>query len=248
MIVSDLYPGIQAHLNGRPVTTLNNTAAEYIRKTILELTEDYKFPGLEVTGPVVTLVPLQASYTAAFFLAVADATLELNKVNSFFIFNTGYAVLTLATQQNSGYNLTYSTINNIEILINTPGLPTKWTRHNGMVWIGCVPDSNYSIQMRYQKEHPFPNAGGVDAGNDPILLPDSWQDIVEHAAAMRAARDLNLQTKANELFNTLNGDSAFQTSGGVTGQPGLIFGRTSQENRDQKTFVKAMKLRMGMQR
>lgn len=248
MKVSDLYPGIQAHLINRPLSSLNNTAAEYIRKTILEMSEDYKFPGLEVTGPVVNLIPLQPNYDISYFITVGSIVPEINKVNSFFLFNTGYSVLTLATQQNSGYGLTYSTINNIEILINTPGLPTKWTRHNGQIWLGSVPDSVYPLQMRYQREHPFPNAGLANAGNDPLLIPDSWQDVIEHAVAMRAARDLNLQSKANELYQALNGDAQFQKSGGITGQPGLIFGRTSQEERDQKTYVKSMKLRMGMQR
>lgn len=248
MIVSALYTGISGHLNGRPVTSLNNTAAEYIRKSILEYTEDYKFPGLEATGPVINLIPLQANYNPSYFLGPSDILLPVNKVDSFFLFNNGYSPLTQAIQQNSGYNLTYATVNNIEVLINTPGIPTKWTRYNDQVWVGDVPDNTYPVQMRYQKEHPFPNAGGANAGNDPILLPDSWQDIIEITAAMRAARDLNLTTKANELLQILNGDAQFQKTGGVQGAPGLVFGRTSQRERDQKTFVKSMKLRMGVQR
>ena len=50
MIISDLYTGITAHLQGRPTSGLNNTAAEYIRKVVLELTDDYKFAELEVTA------------------------------------------------------------------------------------------------------------------------------------------------------------------------------------------------------
>lgn len=258
LTVSSLYPGIQALLQGRPVTSLNNTPGEYIAKAILELSEDYKFPGLQVTGPVVQLIPYQAVYAPSFFLQPVDSTLEINKVDSFFIYNYPYATLSATSDNASGYNLVFSTIDNIEVLINVPGLPTKWTRHEDNIWIGCTPDQTYSLYMRYQKEHPFPNRGLVDvysdgvvvsgAGTDPVLLPNSWQNIVEYMAAMMAARDLNLQSKANELFTTLNGDAAFQTSGGITGQPGLIFGRTSQENRDQRTSVKAMRLKMGVQR
>jgi hypothetical protein len=101
--------------------------------------------------------------------------------------------------------------------------------------------------MRYQKEHPFPNQGGGAANTDPILFPNSWQDIVEYGVAMRAARDLNLQTKANEFYNALYGDAKFQLSGGIEGTPGLIFQRTSQERRDQTTTTKSMRLKMGMQ-
>jgi hypothetical protein len=101
--------------------------------------------------------------------------------------------------------------------------------------------------MRYQKEHPFPNRGTGSANNDPILFANSWQDIMEYAVAMRAARDLNLQAKANELYMALYGDQKFQISGGTEGSPGLIFMRTSQENRDQTTSTKSMRLRMGRQ-
>ena len=258
LTVSSFYKGISALLQGRPVTGFNNTPAEYVTKAILEITEDYKFPGLQATGPVVNLVPLQAVYSPSFFLQSADSTLEVNKVDSFFIYNYPYAALTDVTQNNAGYSLKFSTIDDIEVLINVPGLPTKWTRHEDNIWLGCVPAQNYSLYMRYQKEHPFPNRGVPDvyvngvvtsgAGTDPVLLPNSWQDVVEYMAAMRAARDMNLQSKANELYTTLNGDAQFQSSGGISGQPGLIFGRTSQENRDQRTSMKSMRLRMGVQR
>jgi hypothetical protein len=62
---------------------------------------------------------------------------------------------------------------------------------------------------------------------------------------MRAARDLNLQSKANELYTALYGDSKFQLTSGVEGCPGLIFQRTSQERRDQGTAMKSMRLKMG---
>jgi hypothetical protein len=257
LTVSSFYPGIAALLQGRPAASYPSPPGVYIRKVILELTEDYKFPGLQTTGPVVQFIPYQAVYAPSFFLATADAALEVNKVDSFFIYNYPYAGIT-SNQSNSGYNLRFATIDTIEVLINTPGLPQKWTRHEDNVWFGNCPDQSYSCYMRYQKEHPFPNAGVPDvysggvvvsgAGIDPVLLPNSWQDIVEYAAAGRIARDLNLQSKANELTTTLKGDAQFQSSGGISGSPGLIFGRTSQENRDQTTSVKALRLRMGVQR
>jgi hypothetical protein len=245
--VASLYPGIQSLLQGRPVVSYPNTAAEYIRKAVLELTEDYKFPGLQTTGPVVQLIPYQAVYSPSFFLSSTDSTLEVNKVDSFFIYNYPYAGIS-SNQDNSGYNMRFKTIDDIEVLINVPGLPQYWTRHEDNIWLGSCPDQTYSVYMRYQKEHPFPNAGTSNAGNDPILLPNSWQDIIEHAASLRIARDLNLQSKASEITTALRGDASFQATGGISGSPGLIFGRTSQENRDQTTSVKAMRLRMGRQR
>lgn len=247
--ISVLSTGAVALLNGRQPAAWNNTLAEYARKSVLELSENYKFPGLQVTGPVVQLIPLQAVYAPSFFLQVADAALEVNKVNSFFIYNTPYAALSSSSSSNSGYDLKFRTINTIEVLINVPGTPLYWTRHEGDIWLASVPDSAYYIYMRYQKENPFPNQGAIPAiaNADLIYFPNSWQDILEYSIAMRAARDLNLATKANELFTALYGDAKFQTSGGIEGSPGLIFQRTSQENRDQSTSMKSMRIKMGRQ-
>ena len=246
-LISALQTGAVALLNNRPVTAWNNTLGEYAAKSALEFSENYKFPLLQTTGPVVTLTALQAVYSPNYFLSVGDQNLEVNKVNSFFIYNNAYSPLSSAASDNSGFNLTFKTINDIEVLINIPGLPLYWTRHEGNVWLGSVPDQAYNMYMRYQKEHPFPNRGTGSANNDPILFANSWQDIMEHAIAMRAARDLNLQAKANELYMALYGDQKFQISSGTEGSPGLIFMRTSQENRDQTTSTKSMRLRMGRQ-
>ena len=245
--IGSLQPGVQAILNNRPASSYNNTLAEYVRKVVLELSENYKFPGLQTSGPVVQLVPLQAVYSPDFFVSTGDQGLEVNKVNSFFIYTNPYATLSNINDENSGFNLKFSTVDDIEVLINIPGLPVKWTRFEGDVWIGSAPDQPYSCYMRYQHENPFPNRGNPDANNDLIYMPNSWQDIMEYATANRIARDLNLSSKANELNTTLNGDAAFQRSGGIEGSPGLIFQRTSQENRDQTTSMKSMRLRINMQ-
>jgi len=77
-------------------------------------------------------------------------------------------------------------------------------------------------------------------------LPDSWQEAIEYASAVRLAPAYNLSSKATELNNRLKGDEKFQKSAGIEGTPGLLFGLTSDENRDQSTTVKRFRLRMGM--
>ena len=99
--------------------------------------------------------------------------------------------------------------------------------------------------MRYQKQHPdteTPN--GFDA-TTPIMMADEWQEILEYAAAIRLAPQVNLADKKNELHTSLYGDQKFQTSSGIEGAPGLIFQRTSQRNRDQATTTRRFRLRMG---
>jgi len=243
MIVSDLYPGIQRLLMNRPISTA--IMAENVRKSILEFQENYKFQGLEVSGPTVAFTPFVSNYSPSFFLNPGDATLELEKVDSFFVYNNPFAPVTTAGQTNPGYNLKYRTIDNMEVLINIPGLPIYWTRHEGQVWIGSMPDQAYNVYMRYQKEHPFPNAGTGNAGTDPILLPSTWQDILEYDGAKRCAQEINLSTKVSELHARLYGDEKFQSTDGVEGQPGLIFQRTSQRYRDQTTSTKRFRPRMG---
>lgn len=243
--ISKLQTGAEALLNGRPSSTWNNTLAEYAAKAALELSEDYKHPLLETSGPVFTLTPLLPNYDYNSFLATADQGLSILRINSLFIMTNGYTPLTTSTQQNTGFQMRYKTINDIEVLINVPGQPTRWTRHNNQIWIGCVPDQAYYIYARYQREHPFPNRGTGTAADDLILFENSWQDVMEYAVAHRAATDLNLNSKAADLFTKLYGDTRFLSTAGVEGTPGLIFQRTSQQRRDQGTYTKSFRLKMG---
>jgi hypothetical protein len=236
--IASLGTRISSLLQGRVIA--DPALVIYAEDSVLELAEDYKFPGLQATGPVVNLVPLQPNYSPDFFLKPGDAGLELNKVDSFFIYTNGYTPLINANQVNTGFQLKFKTIDNIEVLINTPGMPVTWTRHEGQIYLGC-PDQAYPCYMRYIHENAFP----TDTTADQIYFPKSWRDILSYCIAMRAARDLNLQAKANELYSALYGDSKFQISGGIEGTPGLIFQRTSQERRDQTTNTKSMRLRMG---
>lgn len=245
MTVNTLYGGITDLLMGRAVSDAN--MAEAIRKTVLEYTENFKFTELQETGPNTQFLVGVPNYVPNFFLEPGSALLKLNKVDSFFIFTDGYASpLSIAYPGNNpGYDITFRTIDRMEVLINTSGLPLHWTRHDGYLWFGCTPDQNYTTYMRYRREHPFPNAGGANAGNDPLFLPDSWQEAVEYGAAARLGRRYNLASKSNELVNALKGDEKFQRSDGVEGTPGILFGLTSDELRDQSTTVKRFRIRMG---
>jgi hypothetical protein len=246
MTVSTFYSAIQDNLMGRPVPPAK--MAEAVRKTILEFTETYKFTELEETGPTIAFIVGQPNYAPNYFLNPGDAALKLNKVNSFFLFTDPYAApqSTLYTGSNAGYNITFRTADRMEVLINTSGMPLHWTRYDGSLWFGCNPDQTYNAYMRYQREHPFPNAGTNNAGSDPIFMPDTWQEAVEYASSQRLAQIYNLSSKASELNKRLKGDEAFQRSAGIEGSPGLLFQLTSDENRDQSTTVKRFRLRMGM--
>jgi hypothetical protein len=218
---------------------------EAIRKSVLELTEDYKHPLLEATGPIVQLTAYQNVYAPNFFLQGGDANLDVSKVNSFYIFNNPYTVpSSIDTNTDAGYTLKFRSIESIEVLLNIAGLPIYWSRNNNQIYI-TMPDNAYYLYMRYQKQHPSTETPGGFSADTNVLMADSWQEILEYAAAIRLAPQANLADKKQELYTSLYGDQKFQTSGGIEGAPGLIFQRTSQRNRDQQTTTRRMRLRMG---
>jgi len=240
----DCFVGITGLLMNRQVAQA--TMLEAIRKAVLELTEDYKHPLLEATGANVQLTPYVNNYTPEFFTGAADASLDVSKVNSFFIYNNPYMVPSASNGiTNAGYDLKYRSIKDIEVLLNIPGLPIYWSRNNNQIYIASMPDNSYSVYMRWQTQHPSTDAPNGFILTTPILMADSWQEILEYAAAIRLAPQVNLADKRTELHTDLYGDQKFQTSSGIEGSPGLIFQRTSQRNRDQATTTRRLRLRMG---
>lgn len=240
----DCFTGIQQLLMNR--TLAQSAMLEAIRKTVLELTEDYKHPLLEDTGPLVQLTVFQNTYSPNYFLNTSAANLDVSKVNSFFIYNNYFAAPSATNSiTNSGYDMRFSSIKDIEVLLNIPGLPIYWARNNNQIYVASMPDQAYYLYMRYQMQHPNSNVVNGFTPTTEIMVADTWQEIVEYAAAMRIAPTINLADKKMELYTALYGDSKFQTSSGIEGAPGLIFQRTSQRNRDQQTTTRRLRLRMG---
>lgn len=229
-------------LAGRTVS--QSDGADWVRKAVLELTENYKFPGLQQSGPLVYFtLAMGGPYPVSYFQTIGDDSIEINKVDSFFVFYNQYNVpLTASNGINPGFPMKFKTINDMEMEINTLGLPVHWTRHEDQFYFGFAPNQAYPVYMRYQTEHPFPNQDTANAWQDPILLPNSWQDIVEYATAQRAANEIRLFDLAETYKTAIYGDPLFQRSGGTEGCPGLIFARTSQEQRDQTTSTKQMRV------
>ena len=250
MIVSDLYPSIQDLLMGRTVP--EQKMADAIRKMVLEITENYDCYLLQLYQAPQQFTAFKRDYVLSYFFPSSSLPYlqpgYINKIKAFFLFTDPYKVPASDgyTGINAGYNLTFRTFQNLQVLLNVAGLPIHWTRQAGTILIAPIPDKSYWFQMCLQREHPWPNAGTPDEGTDYILLANDWQEIVEYGAAQRLAQIYNLSTKATELRERLRGDSEFQRTEGIEGQPGLIFQRTSQEQRDQTTTVKQFRLKMGV--
>lgn len=242
--VGDCKTGVSGLLMNRPFA--DSVFCEAARKAVLEFTENYKHPLLEVNGPNTNLVAYQNLYAPGFFTGEADTALDVSKVNSFFIYNNynGAPSPTNFTT-NTGYDLKYRSPDSIEVLLNIPGLPVYWSRSNNQILIASMPDSAYTVYMRFQTQHPSSDTVGGFTDSTVVQMADSWQEILEYAIAIRLAPQLNLANKKNELHTSLYGDSKFQTSSGAEGAPGLIFQRTSQFSRDQNTTTRRLRLRMG---
>jgi hypothetical protein len=240
----DCLAGIGVLLMNRPVAQA--IVLEAIRKTVLEYTVDYKHPLLEVNGPLVALVAYQNIYDPSYFTGETDHALDVGKINSFFLYSEPYvapSVNNLVT--NAGYDLKYRSIESIEVLLNIPGTPMYWTRHNNQIYIASMPDNTYNLYMRFQTQHPYSDTVNGFTLTTVIQMADEWQEMIEYGAAMRCAQGINLSGKVTELRERLYGDTKFQTTSGIEGAPGLIFQRTSQRNRDQATTTRRMRLRMG---
>ena len=215
--------------------------ADWIRKAVLELTESYKFPALQATGPTVQLTMNNPGpYPYSTFLQPADSTLEIECIDSFFLYyQTPTFPLTATNGENPGYPLHFRTIDTMEIEINIAGIPIHWTRHEGQLYFGFAPNQTYYLYARYRKEHPFSTP---PQASDVIFMPNSWQDIVEYASAERAANEMRLWDIAKGYHTAIYGDPLFERSGGTEGCPGLVFKRVSQEQQDQGTTTKQMRV------
>lgn len=227
--VSQVFTDLTDYFSGR---ALNQASAyEWIRKSVLELTESYKFPDIETPGPTVQLTQFSSGpYPYNTFMSPSDAGLDITNIDSLWIYYQPPQSLNASNGENPGIQLKFRTIDVIEQDLNIVGLPVYWTRYNGQIYIAFAPDQPYFTYARYRKMQKFSTPV---AGTDVILMPNTWQDIVGYASAERGAISLDLNERAEKFHNKLYGDPKFQRSGGTEGAPGLIFMRTSQEQRDK---------------
>jgi hypothetical protein len=223
-IIGDLYTDILDALQQRTDIT-PVFAAKYVRKAIIELTESTPFEELRRTGPTVATTINKATYPVSFFLNVAD---DYNFMETLVVYID-------PAQNTVKYPLDYMTPKAIETITApaTVGLPAYWTRFGTNLFLAPTPNAAYTMFARYQVKHPFPEDFAALAFQ-PLMLPDSWEEIVIYASAYRIAIVKRLNEQASMLHELLFGDPEFQISEGKRGRPGLIAARLLQYERDQK--------------
>jgi hypothetical protein len=223
--IGDLVQGVIDALQGR--TDVSTIAPRYIAKAIKEITESYPFEELRRTGPQFTLTPGVGIYSVANFLNSDD---DYTSPESFVIF--------LDPPTNSvNYTIKYRTPNAIEPLLapNTTGIPMYFTRYGLNFHLGPIPNLSYLTFLRYQVRHPMPvMTDPVGLTGQRLFFPDTWEDIVEYAAAERIAIVKRWNDQRDIIHEILWGDPEYAMSEGKRGRPGLIAARLLQYERDQK--------------
>lgn len=238
---SDTAPtgGVWALLSQRQ-DLIANGIYQWIGEALLEMSRNFRFQGLERTGPEFTLIPHQVSYAITNFVNPADLPVIVNLIPSFFRY---FSPLN-SVGANAGSTLAWKTINALELMFNTPGVPTYFTRYQDAIWVAPRPNQALVTYMRYQIEHPFSMSFGKPepSPDDAFLLPNEWKDIIEFAAAQRGAVVLRMLDYAGQYHNVLYGDPEFQRSSGGRGNPGLIHRRISQMEGDSTSMMKQIRV------
>lgn len=224
-------PGVRRKLGGR--TDADTNSPLWIKDSIRELTESYPFEELKVNGPIINFQIGIPEYSITTF---TNNNEKPTIINSWFVSSTTTLSTTISSNNsNTGRYLKYRTIPVLDIMIRTPGQPSKWTRNGNNFLVGATPDQAYATQMRYQREHPFlcDEFDPIALQQQTILMPASWSIIIEFHAAMIGAYEYRMLDYAQTYHSVIFGDPDFQKTG--KGNPGLIFARTSNYVRDNSS-------------
>jgi hypothetical protein len=218
--INDLTQEVINALQGR--TDVSTLVPLYMKRALQELTDDYPFEEMRVTGPTVTLTAKQSTYPASLFLLPGDDY----TIHSSFALFVDFPTNTVVTP------IVYKTPAAIEVMTSpaTQGIPSRWTRYGANILLGPTPQSPFSAFFRYQKRYQFEES---NLSSTPILVSPAWEEIVVYATAERIAIVKRWNDQATYLHSVLYGDPANQTAG-KGGRPGLISARLFQQEKDEQ--------------
>ena len=227
MIINDLIAGITSKLRNRDDVTYK--IPTYIKKAVLDLTQNYEFDELRRKGPVTNFIANKSEYARDFFTQPGDGYCTFI-VSWFVYFDTN-----VTPGQSTGFVLKYRQPRVVENMSVIPGIPTVYTQvgeqvNAGNIIVGYMPNTGYATYMRYQKQHPFPVLPENDeqtykqAAQAKIYMPDDWSDILEYAAAEKACDDIGMLDVGTLYHQKIYGNPQKR-------QPGLIAERMSQQQR-----------------
>jgi hypothetical protein len=220
-VINDLTPEVVNALQGR--TDVSSLVPLYVKRTLQDLTDNYPFEELRVTGPAVSLTAKQAEYPASQFLNPGDD----------YTIHSSFALFVDFPSNTIVQPVSYKTPAAIEVMTSpaTIGIPSRWTRYGSNIRLGPTPDKGYSVFFRYQKRYSFLED---NLGATPLLITDSWEEIVVYSAAERIAIVKRWNDQAAYLHSILYGDPEYTISEGKRGRPGLLSARLFQQEKDEQ--------------
>jgi len=222
-ILSDLVSLINSKLRGR--TDLVDQYPMWANSIALELSQNYEFEELKLTGPTLNFVIGQSEYKLDTFL-LPNTPIGYNNITTFFRYFT--------TNNPPLLNQTGSVIEGrsmavVEPMRNLPGLPMFWAQHGNVMVVGFSPDQEYAVYMRYQRKHP-----PVKTLADVLFFPNDWDDILATGIAIKGCEFAGMNDISVEYFKKLHGDPKEPES------LGLIKGRVSQQRRNMNNNARRL--------
>jgi hypothetical protein len=226
-VINDLVPEVVNALQGR--SDVSNLVPLYMKRTLQDVTDNYPFEELRVTGPQVSLTATVSTYPASIFL----------NPNDDYTIHSSFAIFVDFPKNTVLSPVTYKTPAAIEMMIApaTKGIPAKWTRYGSNIFLGPTPDKNYTVFFRYQKRYQFQED---NLGTTPILVTDSWEEIIIYSCAMRIAVVKRWNDQVTALHSILYGDPEYQSSQGKMGRPGLLSARIFQQEKDEQMSTRSL--------
>jgi hypothetical protein len=247
-LISDLVPGVIEALSGKTNIT-PQTAAVWIKKTLLNLSESYPLPELERIGPIVTIGPglgyngSNYEYLISSFLQNASDDYTMMEDPVIFLNPTTAATPGLVNSGTAnagavvGYSMDYMTPKAIQPLLFIPGgIPFKYTRYQNRFWFGTSPGQPYQTYLPYQLRHPFNDSNLLQSR---LHITTSWEDIIEYGAAMRGAIANRWPDQMKTIHDLIYSDPISQ------GEPGLLKALMPQIARDERKSTRQLMPQVG---
>lgn len=227
MVIADLVPGVILKLRGR--TDVTPDIPGYIRSALLDITQNYEFEELRVTGPLTNFIINKSSYPkqGSECIFIQPGHISITFIVSWFCYflqNGPYqGIQTVTPGVSTGLVLKGRSPRVVEPMSNILGQPSVYSIVGPTILVGYMPNAAYATYMRYQRQHPF--NPGSQLLNSPVFIPADWQDIIEYAAAEKACDNLGMTDIGVLYHQKLYGNP-------MKKYPGLIMERLSQQDRN----------------
>lgn len=260
MIINDLIPGVVDKLRGR--TDKISSIPYYIAQALVDLSQNYEFEELKVTGPLTNFVQNLSEYPLRGYdpLGISGnpfiqaSTDRITFIREWFMYFDTSGVVTPGVS--TGTELKDRDVRVVRSMSVILGLPSVYCLvgsydNYGYILVGSMPDNPYPCQMVYQRQHPFNVTWetilqSVAVGNTSIAnqvatskvwMPIDWTEIITLAAAEKACLAIGMNDIAMSYHQQIYG---YKDKKGNE-MPGIITVRMTQQDRQTSFNERALR-------